>query len=289
LKPEGITLIAEKINASIPSAGKLFEAGDMAGLQDFARIQDREGADYIDVNVGRRAAEIMAETVKAVQAVTEKPLSIDTPEPRIAEAGLKAYDPAKAGGQKPVLNSISPLRLKMMELYKIQPFKPILMISEREENGRSVPNNTAETIHETGRKMLAAVREYEPDIPDEQCIFDPGIPSLGGDTENMTKVLLDALKRIQEDPEIGGVHVSVGMSNFTNMLPSRCKDGSPVRSPLESAFITKAMPLGLDMIIGSTKRKYRILDADHPAMQCVEDILTMSGLECLTRLREFYA
>ena len=62
---------------------------------------------------------------------------------------------------------------------------------------------------------------------------------------------------IHADPAFAGVHASVGLSNFTVMLPVKRADGEPVKGPLESAFLTKAMPLGLDMVIGSVKRNYR--------------------------------
>jgi hypothetical protein len=72
------------------------------------------------------------------------------------------------------------------------------------------------------------------------------------------------------------------------MLPSKRKDGSPVKGPLESAFLTLAMPRGLDMIIGSTVRKYEILPPGHPALVCLEDILKLEGVDTLVRLKEFY-
>ncbi len=37
----GLTIIGETINDSVPSTKKLFEAGDMAGLVELARSQDR--------------------------------------------------------------------------------------------------------------------------------------------------------------------------------------------------------------------------------------------------------
>ncbi len=82
--------------------------------------------------------------------------------------------------------------------------------------------------------------------------------------------------------------MSVGLSNFTVMLPPKRADGSPVKGPLESAFLTKAMPLGLDMVIGSVKRNYELLPADHPAMLCLEDCLRLGGFESIMRVREFY-
>jgi hypothetical protein len=48
------------------------------------------------------------------------------------------------------------------------------------------------------------------------------------------------------------------------------------------------MPRGLDMIIGSTVRKYEILSAGHPALACLEDILKLEGYDTLMRLKEFY-
>jgi hypothetical protein len=49
------------------------------------------------------------------------------------------------------------------------------------------------------------------------------------------------------------------------------------------------MPLGLDMVIGSVKRKYEVLAADHPAMACLNDCLKLEGFDVLMRVREFYA
>jgi len=94
---------------------------------------------------------------------------------------------------------------------------------------------------------------------------------------------------IHADPQMAGVHMSVGLSNFTVMLPSKRADGSPVKGALESAFLTKAMPIGLDMIIGSVVRNYQILSADHPALVCLEDCLRLGGFEVIGRIREFYS
>ena len=71
------------------------------GMLELARSQDRGGAGYIDVNVGPRPPEFMAELVRKIQQVTRKPFSIDTPDPAIARAGLEAYDPARAEGRSP--------------------------------------------------------------------------------------------------------------------------------------------------------------------------------------------
>jgi cobalamin-dependent methionine synthase I len=285
---EGLNIIGESINDSVPSTKKLFDAGDIDGILELARMQDTGGAAYIDVNVGSRPPRFMADLVRKIQAITCKPLSIDTPDPEIAEAGLEAYNPDRASGRMPILNSISPLRTGMFDLHRIRSFRPILLVSERMIDGRSLPCRTAEETHATARHLVSMARERA-GISPADCIIDPGIAPIGSDVEGNLRRLIDALAQIHADPDLAGVHASVGLSNFTVMLPSKRVDGSPVKGPLESAFLTKAMLLGLDMVIGSVKRNYQRLSSEHPALICLEDCLRLGGFESIMRVREFYA
>jgi len=282
----GLTIIGESINDSVPSTKKLFDAGDLEGILELARSQDAGGAGYIDVNVGLRPPQFMADMVRKVQGVTAKPLAIDTPDTEIARAGLEAYDPARAGGRSPILNSITALREQMFALAEVRAMRPILLVSEHVVDGRSRPCRTPQETHAAARYLVAKAAEHG--IRCEDCIVDPGIAPIGSDVEGNLKRLLAAMALIHADPDLRGVHMSVGLSNFTVMLPPKRADGSPVKGPLEAAFLTKAMPLGLDMVIGSVKRKYELLPPDHPAMQCVEDCLKLEGFEPIMRVREFY-
>ncbi len=285
----GLTIIGESINDSVPSTKKLFDANDIAGLLDLAKSQDEGGAGYIDVNVGPRSPEFMAEMVKKIQGVTAKPLSIDSPDFNIVKAGLEAYDVARAGGQKPILNSISALRSKMFELYAVQPFMPILLVSEDVVDGRSKPCRTPAETYAAAKKIVGEFRARCPGMKNTDYIIDPGIAPLGSDSEGNIHRLLASMKLIHDDADFAGFHASVGLSNFTVMLPPKRADGSPVKGPLESAFLMLAMPLGLDMVIGSVKRKYEKLTPDHPAMVCLDECLKLQGFDVLMRVREFYA
>jgi 5-methyltetrahydrofolate corrinoid/iron sulfur protein methyltransferase len=284
----GLTIIGETINDSVPSTKKLFDAGDIPGILDIAKMQDEKGAGYVDVNIGPRSPEFMADMVKKIQGVTSKPLSIDTPDPAIAEAGLKAYDLARAGGRKPILNSISALRAGMFDLYKIQPFKPILLVSENVVDGRSKPCHTAQETFDAARSLVTMFLTRCPGATNNDCIIDPGIAPIGSDSEGNIHRLVAAMEMIHADNFFDGFHASVGLSNFTVMLPPKRPDGSPVKGALESAFLTKVMPLGLDMVIGSVKRNYEKLSPDHPAMMCLEECLKLTGFDVLMRVREFY-
>lgn len=282
-----LTIIGESINDSVPSTNKLFEANDIAGLKALAASQDEGGAGYIDVNVGPRSAAFLAEMVRHVQAVTAKPLSIDTPDPVMAEAGLKAYDLQLAGGQMPILNSISQARQEMFDLVKIMPFMPILLGSERVENGVGQPNHTSAEVHATAKALVAEAGRHG--IPVNRCIIDPAISPIGADSDGRFQCLMGAIKLIHEDPDLKGVHMSVGLSNFSVMLPPKRADGSPTKGPLESAFLTLAVPQGMDFVIGSVKRKYQVLPADHPAMLCLNDCLTLEGFDVIMRVQEYYS
>lgn len=282
-----LTIIGESINDSVPSTNKLFAANDLAGLKELAIAQDTGGAGYIDVNVGPRSAEFLAEMVRHVQSVTAKPISIDTPDPVMAEAGLRAYDRARAGGRLPILNSIAQTRREMFGLARITPFMPILLASERVENGVGQPNHTAAEVHLTARELVAEAAKHG--IPVEHCIIDPAISPIGADSDGRFQCLMGAINLIHADAALKGVHMSVGLSNFSVMLPPKRADGSPTKGPLESAFLTMAVPLGMNHVIGSVKRRYELLPDDHPAMRCLKDCLTLEGFDVIMRVQEYYS
>jgi cobalamin-dependent methionine synthase I len=286
----GLTVIGESINDSVPSTYALFQENNIGAIVDLAASQAAKGAAYIDVNVGSRSPGFMAELVKKIQERITLPLSIDTPDPAIAAAGLEAYDAERAGNQIPVLNSISEARLQMFDLYAVQPFIPVLLVTEgMDASGEMRMNATAAQIHATAKSMVKTARERVKQITNSQIILDPGIMPIGSDSKADFRRLMSAMTLIHQDNDLAGVHMSVGLSNFTTMLPSKKADGSPVKSPLESAFLTMAMPLGLDTIIGSVQRKYSLLGDHDPAMQCLGDVLKLEGVEAIMRVMKFFS
>ena len=282
---DGLTIIGESINDSVPSTNALYEAGDFDGISELARFQEDGGAKYIDVNVGVRSPELMTKTVKAVLASTHVPVSIDSPDYALAEAGLRAYDPSRG---KPILNSISPLRTEMFNLYSITPFRPILLLTERiDESGESVPSRTVDDVYSAALFLFEKAKERG--IENDDIIFDPGVSPIGSDSEGALGRLVGALEKIHANPDMKGVHASVGLSNFTVMLPSKRKlDGTPVKSPLESALLTIAFPLGMDHVVGSVKRKYERLTEDSEALQVVRECMELGGFASIKRVRKFY-
>jgi cobalamin-dependent methionine synthase I len=200
------------------------------------------------------------------------------------------YKPERAENRKPILNSISEARLEMFDLYAKQPFIPILLVTEgMNESGEMVMNRTAAQIHATARSMSTICRNRAAGITNDQIIFDPGIVPIGSDSKGDFKRLMDTIALIHKDSDLAGVSMSVGLSNFTAMLPSKRGDGLPVKGPLESAFLTLAMPMGLNTIIGSVKRQYSLLADEDPALQCLREVLTLEGVEAIMRVMMYLA
>ena len=281
----GLTIIGESINDSVPSTHVLFEENNLDGIVELAREQATKGAAYIDVNVGPRSPEFMATVIRKIQEHIPFPLSIDTPDPAIAAAALEEYDAERAGNRIPILNSISEARMKMFDLYSKHPFMPVLLITEGiNDSGEMMLNRTAEHIHATARSMVNIARQRIPRMSNNQVILDPGIMPIGSDSKGDFRRLMDAIALIHQDKALDGVNMSVGLSNFTAMLPSKRGDGSPVKGPLESAFLTMAMPMGLNTIIGSVKRQYAFVTDENPAMQCLKDVLNLEGVEAVMRV-----
>jgi 5-methyltetrahydrofolate--homocysteine methyltransferase len=274
-----INIIAESLNDSVPSTHELYESGNLDGIRELAKFQDERGAVYIDVNVGSFPADFFVQVIREVQSATRKPLALDSPDPTLIEAGLKAYDDSVC---PPILNSISPRRKELFELYKVKKFRPLLLISE----GESGACHTADETMESAKLLLSEAKARG--IPNDDLIFDPGVAPIGSDSEGNLTRLMETLRRLHADPAFAGFHASVGLSNFTVMLPPKRKDGSLVKGPLESAFLTRTMPLGLDYVIGSVKRNYEILPDDHPAQQCFDDCVKLGGFDAIMRVRQFY-
>ena len=274
---KNLTIIGESINDSVPSTNKLFEENDFEGIQKLAESQAKKNVKYLDVNVGMRNTDFFSAVIQSIQNVVDLPLSIDTPSYELQEVGLKNYSLEEANNKKPIVNSISELRIDFFDLYKITPFIPILILSERDNNGEKAPNRNAIEIYETGKRLVKKAREYN--IPNEEIILDPGVVPIGVDFENKTRAVLRAIKLIKKDKYFENIHISVGLSNFSNMLPHR--------TLLESAFITLAQPFGLDFIIGNSKKRYKILSENEPALVALKEALELGGYESLARIQEF--
>lgn len=286
-----LKIIGERINPGFKSSKELFEKGDLAGVQKLALQQVEKGACVLNINIGERALKdstFMIDVIKAVQEVVSVPLSFDFPNKPVQEVCLKTYDLAKAKNQKPIVNSISELRWEMLDLLEIMPFKIILMASERMENGKSIANKTAEEVYETASRMIDFILNKHDQVSIDDLIIDVSVCPVGSDTESLTKMAIDSIKKIGTAPTLKGVHMSVGLSNISIMLPNTALDGSPLKPQIESAFLTLTTPYGLDYIIGTAGRNYEILPPDNRILKILKEAIDIGGFDALEKIQEMY-
>jgi cobalamin-dependent methionine synthase I len=288
----GIILIGDRINPEgFKKTRALIEAEDFAGLQALAVKQVEAGAQYLDVTIGPRGykdPQFLTEVIRSLQAAAEVPLCFDYPNAAVQEVCLKAYDPAKAKGRKPLVNSLAETRAEMFDLLKIRPFKVVLMASERLEDGAPKPNKTAQEVLDVAKRMSSRLKREFNFSPDD-IFIDITIHSLVSDTEGLTKMALEAIKLIGQEPELKGMHIMGGMTNIGNMLPPLKFDGVSLRQTIENAFLTLAVPLGFDTIMGTPWNDFRILPPDNPVLQTFQEVIDLTGLAAMRRLRKLWA
>jgi cobalamin-dependent methionine synthase I len=288
----GLTVIGERLNPGFVSSKKLLEAHDLAGLQQLAVSQVAKGAPLLNVNAGcagEKDASFLCELIKAVQQVVDVPLSLDSPDPKVQAAALAAYDPARAKGRAPIMNSVAETRWEMLALRRSQKARVLFMVSERLQDGQPVPNRSADEVCATAYRVINRARTEHPDLTLDDCILDVSVGPMASDTEGLTRCAVQSIRRLGADPALRGIHMSVGLSNIGIMLPKRAIDGMPIGLALECAFLTRCVPAGLDMSLATAGRDYRVLPEGHPALVAFDAFVAEEdGFEALRGLKGFY-
>jgi 5-methyltetrahydrofolate--homocysteine methyltransferase len=285
-----IGIIGERINPGFKSTRALFDNEDLPGIQALAVKQAEAGALYQNVNIGARALtdpDWMARVIEAIQEVVDTPLSFDFPSKEVQAICLSCYDPAKAGGELPIVNSITEHRWDLMELYEKHKFKVILMASERVEEGVAKGNKTAEEIYATARRAsLRLHNEYG--MPLDHIFIDMSVSAIIADTEGLNSSTVEAIRLIGADADLQGVHMMGGLSNIGQQLPPKAADGSDLKHCLENAFLTLTVPHGFDYVLGTPWRGYEALTDDHYVLATYKNFLEQRGSNALRAVRKFY-
>ena len=286
-----LTIIGDRLNPGFKATRTLIEEEDIKGIQDLAKRQVDEGAAILDVTIGSRGykdAKFLTEVIQAIQAAVNVPLCFDYPKLEVQEVCLKAYDRDKAGGQAPLINSIAETRWEMVDLFKICPCKVILMAAERMEDGAGVPNKKSTDVLLTAKRS-SGILLREHGLKPEDIYIDVTVSTLISDTEGMVRMALDAIKLIGDDADLKGVHIVGGLTNIGNMLPPIDFDGMRLRHVMESAFLTVAVPLGFDTIMGTPWNNFQILPEDNEVLQTFRAVVDLKGLDAMRRLRQLWA
>lgn len=206
-------LIGENLNIMSQTLGPAMKERNPGPVQEMAKAETEAGVDYIDLNIGpaRKAGdEMMQWVVETAQAVTDKPLSLDTTNPVAMEAGLKV---AK---NKALINSISlqPDRLEK-ELPLVSKYNAYMIGLLWGVEG--MPRDANE------RAMLAVDLLYkanEAGIANEDVWIDPILTPVSVEINQLQACFefMAMLKDIAPDCKS-----TVGLSNISNGTPTNLR------------------------------------------------------------------
>ena len=224
-------LIGERIN---PTGKKRFKQAlvekDMEYILSEGLSQADKGVHILDVNVGLPEideGQMLYESVRALQGVTDLPLQIDTSSPLAMEKALRVYN------GKALVNSVNGKKESMEAVFPlVKKYGGAVIALTLDENG--IPETAAGRV-EIAKKILEKASEYG--ISKKDIIFDSLALTVSADN-NAAAVTLESVKRIKTEL---GCHTSLGVSNVSFGLPAR--DG------INSVFFALAMENGLSAAI----------------------------------------
>ena len=231
LNNSGFKVVGERLN---PTGKKRFQEALKNEDMDFfvreAIAQVDAGAEILDVNVGFPGIDevaMQAKIVKALQAVLDTPLQIDSTNPAAIESALRVYN-GKAivnsvNGEEEKLTSILPLVKK----YNAQVIALLI-----DENG--IPEK-AEYRLDLAKKII---KRAEAEGIDRRDIY---IDCLTLTVSSNPESAMETIKTMKLVRDELGVKTILGVSNISFGLPSR--------DIINASFLTLAMNAGLNMAI----------------------------------------
>ncbi len=271
-------VIGELMNNSYARARTAWQNRDLDGYRHLARLQTDLGASFLTFNVDGtqklkvtldEMIEFLPAVIPAIQEVTDLPISFDNPALAFHTEAIRHFDRAKSRG-RPILNSLSVTRQDvdgMIELAATNDMDVIVMASECfGANGTHKPATTVEDIVGTALHFSRLLWERG-GIDPARIIIDPGLCPIASDTNGGVNLCLDAITALRACPDLAGVHISVGLSNFSIGSPKE------FRVPLEQAFLRLALDAGLDYALANPEKNTIPLAADDDLVCKLKEVL----------------
>lgn len=227
----GITVVGERLN---PTGKKRFQqalrTGDMDYLAAQAVEQAEAGAQLLDLNVGMPGVDepaLMEAAVRAVQAVTDLPLQLDSADPEALARGLRAYN------GKPIVNSVNGEAAVLERILPLcKRYGAAVVGLTLDENG--IPPTAGGRLAIAKRIRDAALAAG---IPREDIYIDCLTLTASAEQAGAAETLRAAAACKKEL----GVRTLLGISNISF--------GLPCREVLNTSFLTLAMAAGADLVI----------------------------------------
>jgi 5-methyltetrahydrofolate--homocysteine methyltransferase len=276
-----LQIVGELMNNSYARARNAFANRDPRGYQELARLQTELGAAYLTLNVDgtqriqvrrQEMLDFLPDVIPAIQEATSTPIAFDNPSVEYHKVALKHYNREKSGA--PILNSLAASREHLdefVELIKHYDTLAVVMASET-----FAPDGTSQCLNPQdsyrAAKYFVELLVTKAGRRNDQIMIDPGLAPVGADTYGLVNIGLDAMRLISADPDLKGVHMIVGLSNFAWGTPKG------VREELEKAYLTLGSEVGLDFAIANPEKSPAPLPWDHPMVASLREALEQGRL-----------
>lgn len=223
-------LIGEKINGAIPAVAAAIEARDAEVIRQRAIAQTQAGADYIDVCASvadEQEMEILQWLIEQVQAVTELPICVDSPNSNSCVAAMKFCN--KPG----IINSVS------MEGDKIDVVFPAIADTEWQcvalLCAKGIPGNAQDRL-DIFTDIMAKAKQYG--IDPSRLHIDPLVEMLCT-SMNGIALVTEVMREIKK--QYPTIHITGAVSNISFNLP--------LRRILNQTFAVLSIAAGMDSAV----------------------------------------
>jgi 5-methyltetrahydrofolate--homocysteine methyltransferase len=204
-------IIAERINPTgRKNLAEELKLGKFDIVQSDARKQAEAGAHIIDVNVGAvsvNEVEMLPAAIKKVMSVCDRPICIDSANPKAIKAALEVY-PYKA-----LINSVNGKEESMEEILPLVKESGCAVVClTMDETGIK---NDVEARFNIAKKIIS--RAESMGIKREDLVFDCLVMTASTDS-NSAKITLETMRKVVLEY---GVSTTLGASNISFGMPNR--------------------------------------------------------------------
>ena len=225
-------IIGEKINGSSPSVAEAIAKRDAEFIKARAIAQTEAGASFIDCCASvpeAQEVETLHWMIDCIQAVTDLPISVDSPSPAVL---AQAYKFCKRPG---LFNSVSGEGNKIDTIFPILRDNPGWEVIALLSDDTGIPKNAGDRL-KVFDKIMAKAEEYG--ISPTRIHIDPLVEMLCT-SENGIETNVEVISTVRK--QYPSIHITAAVSNISFNLP--------VRKMINLGFLVLAMNAGLDSAI----------------------------------------